>query len=471
MRPLSHNTAWLRTSENPILKPYPGSPFGHTITMNPCIITHDGLLYLFYAADDGSGKRTLRLATAPLAHPTDLTPRGTIVETGEPGSFDAAWCVLPNVVSPEPGLWHLYYTGNQGHGEGLAAFPGMGLAVSHDLIHWEKVSDQPLLTPQDEPGLGHAAGIAGGSVLCDSQPDGSKRFTWYYTVCPTLGADVFLDQQKQISYATSTDGIRWTKKGCLMTRNPGHDYENIAVAGPVVRKNADGYDMWYSAIGTRWGFYSICRAWSPDGLTWERGRTYGENLQLGPFTRGLKGDCQKQSWDSQMAAYPAVVQIGERDRLYYCGNAYGEGGIGTAVAAPLRLAATGSDDGAVTVWQYRQAPCNLAFLKHLSRKGQRGQVCAFSFGVQHDANVWMEAELAWPQDDQHLSCRLLFEHHETGIDVRCTLINTSSQPMKGLAMRVDGAGGAGFFWDEAVPEGFELAAYRNQTFTGRFRPL
>jgi hypothetical protein len=89
--------------------------------------------------------------------------------------------------------------------------------------------------------------------------------------------------------------------------------------------------MWYSAIGTRWGAYSICYAESEDGVQWRRGGHYGDNLQLSPAGNG---------WERQMVEYPSVVREGGRHRLFYCGNGYGGTGIGTAVSAPLRAMAT-----------------------------------------------------------------------------------------------------------------------------------
>lgn len=111
-----------------------------------------------------------------------------------------------------------------------------------------------------------------------------------------------------------------------MLRDPARDYENIGVAGPVVHQNSDGtFRMWYSAIGTRWGYYSICYAESDDGIVWRRGKTYGDNLQLEP-----NGD----GWEKQMVEYPTVIREGDRLRLFYCGNGYGRTGIGTAISAP-----------------------------------------------------------------------------------------------------------------------------------------
>src|SRR5690606_36455935 len=104
------------------------------------------------------------------------------------------------------------------------------------------------------------------------RPGEDPEWRFYYTGCPTVGDDVFLDQQKVICLATSQDGITWQKQGAVMTRRPDHDYEDIAVAGPVVRQHPSGlFQMWYSAIGTRWGHYSICYAESEDGVHWNRG--------------------------------------------------------------------------------------------------------------------------------------------------------------------------------------------------------
>lgn len=41
------------------------------------------------------------------------------------------------------GLWHLFYTGSSEGEKGLVQ--RIGLATSHDLIHWEKYGDQPLI--------------------------------------------------------------------------------------------------------------------------------------------------------------------------------------------------------------------------------------------------------------------------------------------------------------------------------------
>ena len=174
----------------------------------------------------------------------------------------------------------------------------------------------------------HAIGIAGGSVLSVTLPDGKTEWRFYYTGCPTVGKPLVLNQQKTICLATSTDGVRWQRQGAVMLRDPQRDYENIGVAGPVVQQQPDGtFRMWYSAIGTRWGYYSICYAESDDGVHWRRGVHSGDNLQLSP---------QGSGWERQMVEYPTVIAEGSGLRMFYCGNGYGRTGIGTAIGTPVK---------------------------------------------------------------------------------------------------------------------------------------
>ena len=64
---------------------------------------------------------------------------------------------------------------------------------------------------------------------------------------------------------------------------------------------------------------------SDDGLHWDRGRR-GDNLSLAPTGDG---------WEREMVEYPCVVEEVGRLRLFYCGNRFGQTGIGTAIADPL----------------------------------------------------------------------------------------------------------------------------------------
>ena len=324
--PLKQSVSWTRDARNPILPPGKRGSFDSTRCMNPWVLRIDDEYHLYYAGADDKGTHRICMTTAPVSDVSKWTRHGPLFENGPAGAFEARWCVLPHVVQVSAQKWHLYYTGNSGRGKGLSAFPGIGLAVSTDGKTWKKHGSKPVLAASGKEGDPDAVGIAGGSVLKVALPNGKSEWRFYYTGCPTIGNTVFLDQQKRVCLAVSQDGIHWTKKGAMMLRADKRDYENIAVAGPVVQQTKEGgFRMWYSAIGTRWGYYSICYAESPDGLLWTRGQKHGDNLQLAP---------QGSGWEKQMVEYPSVIREGNHLRLFYCGNGYGRTGIGTAVSTP-----------------------------------------------------------------------------------------------------------------------------------------
>lgn len=169
---------------------YADGTFTSTITMNPWAIVHEGNVYLFYAGDDESGRRQIRLATAQENDPENFTFRGTVIKNSEiPGDFDYAWCVLPHVIKLPDGTFYMLYSGNRGSGAGLSTFPGLGVARSTDLIHWEKYKHNPVLTAGNEPDY-PLIGIAGGGLYCEDRGAGQFTLHLFYTGCPTLGDNI-----------------------------------------------------------------------------------------------------------------------------------------------------------------------------------------------------------------------------------------------------------------------------------------
>ncbi len=314
--------SWTRDPRNPILPPGPSS-FDATACMNPSVVVHDGLYWLFYAGGDAQGQRRICLATAPFGHPYDWTRHGPVLEPGEPGAFDEWWCVLPSVHRVN-GRWHLYYTGRHSQTSlGLQSFTGIGLAVSDDLRHWQRVSRDPILTSDGFAQWPENKGIAGGGPILEiPRPDGGVRYRLYYTIANGIPhPDLLVHQEKHAVVAHSDDGIHWGEKQVILSPRREADYENAAVIALNPWPVPGGYRALYAGIGSRFGAYSICEASSPDGLKWERGAP-GENLALPPIGDG---------WESEMTTYPHLVREGENLRLFYCGNGYGATGIGTAL--------------------------------------------------------------------------------------------------------------------------------------------
>jgi predicted GH43/DUF377 family glycosyl hydrolase len=439
------NIAWSRNKNNPVLPPIEGSNLGINVCMNPHVIRRKDEYYLYYAGDFADGKRKICLAKASIDNLNDWDRLGPLFENGSKGSFDSHWCVLPNLIQVDNNLWHMYYTGNNGCENGLEAFSGIGLAISKDGIHWDKYDKNPVIAASNIKGDPDAVGVAGGSVIKTVLNNGKTQYCYYYTGCPTYGEDYFLHQQKACCLAVSDNGISWVKKGVVLRRHPDHDYENVAAAGPVVMRDDDGlYRMWYSAIGTRWGYYSICYAESNDGINWYRGKRYGENLQMGPDLGPLTTGYHGVFWDTQMVAYPSVIKEGNKHRLFYTGNGYGRGGIGTAVSLPLRVEPTNENKCQVKIishefdkYWFISIPeiltCDEGFIIGEQKPDITWQ------GPDPDCNIWYE----WEQkiENELSNCisrvriRVILIHKDDGISIRFTIINNSNSVLHNIILR------------------------------------
>ena len=318
---------WKRDPRNPVLPPGDNA-FDRHRCMNPFVVTREdkGEYWLFYSGAGVDRKQRICLATCPIDDVANWTRHGSLFDVGAKGDFDELWCVLP-CVHRFGDKWHLYYTGRGSTGDGLQAFTGIGLAVSDDLIHWQKTGDV-VLHGDGFPDWPDNKGIAGGGPIIElPQQDGRILYRMYYTLATGRpGKTLQINQAKQSVVAHSYDGINWTDKRVVMRPRAEAEYENAATIALNVWPVKDGWRAIYAGIGTRFGAYSICEASSRDGLTWDRGQP-GENLALAPG---------EAAWENKMVEYPHIVREGSRLRLFYCGNGYGATGIGTALAEPLQ---------------------------------------------------------------------------------------------------------------------------------------
>ena len=164
------------------------------------------------------------------------------------------------------------------------------------------------------PGQFDATGVASPHVILD----GATYKMWYQGLD---GAGLL-----RIGYATSTDGITWTKNGpAVLNLGTAGAFDDSGVSTPCVLKDGAVYRMWY--IGRddagpngvqRMGF-----AQSADGVTWVK---YANNPILGVGAPG--------AFDEVRLWSPWVVKDGSLFRIWYAAeNAAGD----------IRLAYTSSN--------------------------------------------------------------------------------------------------------------------------------
>lgn len=155
--------------------------------------------------------------------------------------------------------------------------------------------------------------------------DGSWRmwftaFTqWFPEVQPHA------DARYCIRSAISTDGLTWeVAADPSVLWLPGE----AGLARPCVQETDGKFEMWFSARGPyskdqpEARRYRLCYARSADATVWQR----HDDLQA--FSNPpLPGD-----WDDKMQAYPFVLRLFDgKQVMFYCGNGYGQSGIGWAV--------------------------------------------------------------------------------------------------------------------------------------------
>ncbi|MCX6915028.1 MAG: hypothetical protein NT167_18610, partial [Verrucomicrobia bacterium] len=196
----------------------------------------------------------------------------------------------PVVVKREDG-YHLFYTGQaKGHS-------AIGYATSPDGIAWKRMSDRPVLSPEQS---WEKVAVMCPHVLWDAQ---SGVFRMWYS-----GGEQ--NEPNAIGYATSTDGLQWTKHPAnpVFTPDINLAWEKHKVTACQVERVGDWYVMFY--IGFRDEPHAqIGIARSRDGITnWQRHPAY-------PIIR--PGENQ---WDHDACYKPYAIYDGSKWLLWYNGR-------------------------------------------------------------------------------------------------------------------------------------------------------
>jgi len=229
-----------------------------------------------------------------------------VLDIGSPGTFDENG-VVPMCVVPVDDELRLYYVGFQ-LGAKVRYYQFLGLAASRDGGHsFERVSRVPVLDRSDAELAHRTAGF----VLREHD----VFRLWY-----TGGSDWTVVNGKSLPvynlrYLESPDGLTWPSEGEVVI--DFKDANEHAIGRPWVLRGRNGYRMFFSTR-TRTEGYRLGYAVSSDGHSWTR---RDEDIGL---------DVSEKGWDSEMVAYPSVVQWSDKTYLFYNGNNCGQSGFGYA---------------------------------------------------------------------------------------------------------------------------------------------
>ena len=180
----------------------------------------------------------------------------------------------------------------------ISIFSFLSIAENFAQTDWTKYPNNPVLGPGPE-GSWEEVGPEPMSILLI----GSIYHMWY--------GGYNSEWVMEIGYATSPDGINWTKHENNPVLSLGEDgnWDDASVYGGTVLFDGIRFHMWYS--GTKKGqngLSEIGYAYSDNGVDWHR---YESNPVL---KQGADG-----SWDSMDLSYPCVVFDGSQYHMLYNG--------------------------------------------------------------------------------------------------------------------------------------------------------
>lgn len=216
---------------------------------------------------------------------------GKVLAKGAENSWETALSSFSVILNE--GKYEMWYTGYN-PSEQLAR---IGYATSSNGISWTKYEGNPVLSPGGNGGWDDW-NIYSPSVL----KDGSTYKMWY-------GAQNYQYSQSRIGYATSSDGISWTKYNGNPILIPGGNggWDDKHVTEHFVMKEGTLYEMWYCGQDNS-DVAQIGLATSSDGVSWTKDED-NPVLLVGSYG----------SWDSFALAMGSVVHDGANYKLWYHG--------------------------------------------------------------------------------------------------------------------------------------------------------
>jgi predicted GH43/DUF377 family glycosyl hydrolase len=259
-------TQWTKYATNPVMAKQNWITETYAIGQPTCLMERD-TFKMWYVAG-GFPYITSRLLYAFSTDGINWTKYNNAASLMDPGAAGAwdRWMDTPEIVRDTAG-YKLYYFGDSGAG-GTSLKPSakasIGVAFSTDGTHWTKYSGNPVLTHGSDTEWDRSW-IESPAVLFDSA---SHLYRMWYSGVDTSAWRI------SVGLATSSDGFTWTKYtgNPVLTVGPAGSHDDMWAAVPAVIKTGSVYEMWYSGFSSTTGYTNgtIGYATSPDGINWTK---------------------------------------------------------------------------------------------------------------------------------------------------------------------------------------------------------
>lgn len=238
--------------EGPVLEKGPEGSWDEDGPGFPSVLLINETYHLWYAAS-GNNILSIGHATSDDGITWTKDENNPVLDLGEDGSWDDGRVYVPKVVY-DGSSYHMWYNGSGGTGG-----EQIGYATSPDGSTWARYEGNPVL-PTRESGAWDSGNTGPGGVYFD----GENFHMWY--AGNAFGAHGVFN----VGYASSADGISWSRSDLNpVLESESSTWEKGRVSASSVLLDSQGkYHMWYD--GGDFAKWRIGYATSTDGLSWTK---------------------------------------------------------------------------------------------------------------------------------------------------------------------------------------------------------
>ncbi len=246
--------------ENPVFLPYGGSWYSKYVA-NPSLLKINSEYKMWYEGNNGNGLWEIGYASSPNGVNTWQRLNTPSVTKGSLDNWEYFITDPKVIVNPSAAGYIMWYSSVKQQWVSGPDRYRLRYALSTDGIIWNKTNQWILI---GSPNAWDSGGPNRGTSILFKD---NIYHLWY---AATNDNDLTVNPYWRIGYATSSDGINWTKQnGGNPVIEPTESWELNNVSFPTVIDDNGTYKMWYG-VGSGDAPTQVAYAYSTDGITWTK---------------------------------------------------------------------------------------------------------------------------------------------------------------------------------------------------------